>query len=119
MWKGVRAALLATTSVESVAPVAVFQKSPIRCYLSYFRARGLSKIDPNPSLAPVRPRRGSGRHEGAQAEPWPSSQGAMAKALKTKNKKTIIIIITQKIFRGEQKQLKINPRLLKMKNSFP
>ena len=30
------------------------------CYLSYLRARGLSKIDPSPSLAPVRPRGGSG-----------------------------------------------------------
>ena len=61
---GLRAALLATTSlapVAAVAPVAVFQKSPISCYLSYLRARGLSKIDPNPSLAPVQPRRGSGR----------------------------------------------------------
>ena len=60
---GLRAALLATTSPESVAavaPVAVFQKSPISCYLSYLRARGLSKIDPNPSLAPGWPRVGSG-----------------------------------------------------------
>ena len=37
-----------------------FRKSPISCYLSYLRARDLSKIDPNPSLAPVRPRGGSG-----------------------------------------------------------
>ena len=43
---GLRAALLATTSVEAVAPVApaaaaaVFQKSPISCYLPYLRARG-------------------------------------------------------------------------------
>ena len=37
-----------------------FQKSPISYYLSYLRARGLSKIDPNPSLAPVWPRGGSG-----------------------------------------------------------
>ena len=30
------------------------------CYLSYLRAPGLSKIDPNTSLAPGRPRGGSG-----------------------------------------------------------
>ena len=51
---GLRAALLATTSVApaaAVAPVAVFQKSPISCYLSYLRARGLSKIDPNLSIS--------------------------------------------------------------------
>ncbi len=29
-----------------------FQKSPISCYLSYLRARGLSKIDPNPLPGP-------------------------------------------------------------------
>ena len=43
---GLRAALLATTSVAPdppgapAAPAAVFQKSPISCYLPYLRARG-------------------------------------------------------------------------------
>ena len=40
---GLRAALLATISVAPdppVAPAAVFQKSPISCYLPYLRARG-------------------------------------------------------------------------------
>ena len=66
---GLRAALLATTSaapvaaVAAAAPAAVFQKSPISCYLSYLRARGLSKIDPNPSW----PQSGLG---GALGEPW-------------------------------------------------
>ena len=53
---GLRAALLATISVAPdppAAPAAVFQKSPISCYLSYLRARGLSKIDQNHSLASV------------------------------------------------------------------
>ena len=48
---GLRAALLATTSASAQAPVAVFQESPISCYLSYLRARGLSKIDPNLSIS--------------------------------------------------------------------
>ena len=45
---GLRAALLDTTSPAPAAPAAtagVFQKSPISCYLSYLRARDLSKID--------------------------------------------------------------------------
>ena len=47
---GLRAALLATTSVAPdppvapAAPVAVFQKSPISCYLPYLRARGPLQI---------------------------------------------------------------------------
>ena len=51
VWLGLRAALLDTTSpaavaaVAAVATAAVFQKSPISCYLSYLRARDLSKID--------------------------------------------------------------------------
>ena len=49
---GLRAALLATTSPESVAAAGVFQKAPISCYSSYLRARGLSKIDRNPSPGP-------------------------------------------------------------------
>ena len=42
---GLRAALLATTSLPPAATAGVFQKSPISCYLSYLRARDLSKID--------------------------------------------------------------------------
>ena len=43
---------------KSAGSADEFQKSPICCYLSYLRARGLSKIDPDPSLAPVQPRGG-------------------------------------------------------------
>ena len=45
---------------KSAGSADEFQKSPISCYLSYLRARDLSKIDPNPSLAPGWPRGGSG-----------------------------------------------------------
>ena len=74
--RGLRAALLDTTSpaaVAAVAPVAVFQKSPISCYLSYLRARDLSKINPNPSLAPGWPRGGSRGARESLGRVWRSS----------------------------------------------
>ena len=63
--RGLRAALLATTSLATVAPVApaapvaVFQKAPICCHLQYLSACGLPQTSPGPSAA----------QEGLQ-EPW-------------------------------------------------
>ena len=66
---GLRAALLATTSVAPAAPVAavaavaVFQKAPISCYLPYLSACGPPQASPDPSPGP------SAAQKGLQ-EPW-------------------------------------------------
>ena len=69
---------------KSAGSTDEFQKSQICCYLSYLRACGLSKIDSDPSLAPVRPRMGSRRAEVRSGRPLAEQPGRHGKGAKHK-----------------------------------